>query len=345
MTAIVSVIIPAFNAAPTIARTIASAQRQTVSDIEILVIDDGSTDATRSLAEQAAREDSRIKVLSQANAGVCAARNRALAEASSAFMAPLDADDIWHAEKLERQLSAIRAAPAGTGLVYNWYRRIDDNDRVVPVSPSPRISGQVLHRHLEWNFISNGSNILVPAELARSVGYAQPIPGAGQQGAEDYLFQLRLARTHRFACVPAWLTGYRLSRGGLSTGVERMLRAHLAMYAIMRDELATEYPSALPVIARRRAELLVELARNRLRRGKVPPAIGHLGAAFTSSPRAAIEAVLREFSALRSRMTEPHNEQARPFHDYAPDEPDGAWRTRRSDRLLSWLESLDRTGP
>lgn len=343
MSALVSVIIPAFNAAPTIARTIASVQRQTVGELEILVIDDGSRDGTNAIALQAAQDDSRIRVIRQANAGVAAARNTAMAHAKGEFIAPIDADDVWHPEKLARQVSALRTAPSGTGLVYNWYRRIDTADRVRPGSPAPVIEGRVLHRHLEWNFISNGSNLMMPAELARAAGYAAPIAGAGQQGAEDYLFQLRIARSHKIACVPAWLTGYRLSEGSLSTQVGAMLRAHLAMYALLEQESAGAVPTIVPVIARRRAQLQIELARNRLRRKAPLEAILLLGKAIVGAPAAAGAAMVTEARAAlaRTRAQPEPRDAGRLFEEYAADEPDGPWAPRRSPALLAWLTRLD----
>lgn len=343
MSALATVIIPAFNAARTLAATIASAQQQTLRELEILVIDDGSRDATPDIACEAARHDSRIRVIRRANAGVAAARNAAIEQATGTFIAPLDADDIWHPEKLERQVAALRAAPAGTGLAYNWYRRIDAEDIVRAGSPAPIVEGSVLHRHLEWNFISNGSNLMVPSEIARRFGYAAPVAGPGQQGAEDYLFQLRIARHYRFVCVPAWLTGYRVSAGGLSTKVATMLRAHLAMYALIEAEEAAAVPTIGPVIARRLAQLRVELARNRLRRGAVLECLALICKALAGAPGAATGTALGELrKALALGQTRTNAQPPfRRFADYGPSESDGPWQPLRSAALLAWLARLD----
>ena len=348
MSPLVSVIIPAFNAAPTIARAIGSARAQTLTDIEILVIDDGSQDSTAELADAAASIDDRLRVFRQPNAGVAGARATGLAVARGEYVAPLDADDIWHPEKLERQVRAIRNAPLRTGLAYNWYRRIDDHDRVISGSSSPVLEGPVLHRHLEWNFISNGSNILVPTALARAVGYSAPLDGSTRQGAEDYLFQLRIARDHRFVCVPAWLTGYRTSGDGLSTKVEAMLRAHIAMYAQIESECSVSAPTVRPVIARRHAQLRVELARHRLLRGAAGDALFLLLRALGYSPaaagghvltqaRLAWEMLLRTQGGSRGLDQRP----ARVFDDFGPEEPDGVWRPKRRRALIHWLSQLD----
>jgi glycosyltransferase involved in cell wall biosynthesis len=97
-----SVVIPAFNAKETIGEAIASILGQTVLPTEILVIDDGSTDATAALAEQA---HPLVRVIAQANTGCGGATTRGMAESRHAIIATLDADDVWLPGKMERQLS------------------------------------------------------------------------------------------------------------------------------------------------------------------------------------------------------------------------------------------------
>lgn len=100
---IVSVVVPAYNAAAYITGTLASVCAQTLSAFELLVIDDASTDATVSLVEEAAARDSRIRLLRQPrNAGPSSARNRGIAEARGTWVALLDADDIFTLDRLER---------------------------------------------------------------------------------------------------------------------------------------------------------------------------------------------------------------------------------------------------
>ena len=104
----VSVIIPAYNSGPLVEEAIGSALAQTRPPAEVVVIDDGSTDDT---AERLARFGPPVRVIRQANGGVSAARNRGLAAATGAFVAFLDADDVWHPDKLRRQLEAFAKRP------------------------------------------------------------------------------------------------------------------------------------------------------------------------------------------------------------------------------------------
>ena len=107
----VSIITAAFNARPFLRATLASASRQTFNDFEHLVVDDGSTDETATIAEQLATADPRIKVIRQQNLGASAARNAAITRAAGDYLAILDADDLWMPEFLEEQLSILAAHP------------------------------------------------------------------------------------------------------------------------------------------------------------------------------------------------------------------------------------------
>lgn len=117
---LVSILIGAYNAEPWIAETLASAAGQTYPNVEVVLVDDGSTDGTLQVARQFEAE--RVRVVSQRNQGACAARNRAFAESRGDFVQYLDADDILHPEKLERQLNRLADEPEGTVATGPWVR-------------------------------------------------------------------------------------------------------------------------------------------------------------------------------------------------------------------------------
>jgi succinoglycan biosynthesis protein ExoO len=115
----VSVLVPAYNAAPFLTRAVRSALRQTMADVEVIVVDDASTDATLEVARGLAAEDPRVRVLSnEVNQGEARTRNRALAAARGAWIALLDADDAWLPNRLERMLAAGQAADVVTDDLY-----------------------------------------------------------------------------------------------------------------------------------------------------------------------------------------------------------------------------------
>ncbi len=103
----ISCVIPVFNGERHLAETIDSVRAQTCPALEILVVDDGSTDASARIAEDAAD----VRVLRQANGGTAAARQAGILAARGTFVALLDADDLWHPEKLARQLARFEARP------------------------------------------------------------------------------------------------------------------------------------------------------------------------------------------------------------------------------------------
>ena len=100
----VSVVIPAYNSASYLAEAVESALGQTFKDLEILVVDDGSTDETQELMR---RYGPPVRCLSQENTGVATARNRGIDESRGRYVAFLDADDVWQPDKLEKQLAAL----------------------------------------------------------------------------------------------------------------------------------------------------------------------------------------------------------------------------------------------
>ncbi len=114
---VISVVIPTYNGERYLMQTVGSVQAQTFADWELIVVDDGSKDGTPALAQALADQDSRIRVVRQANGGIASARNRGLAEAdpASEYIAYLDHDDLWRPNALDALLGAARSLPSGVG--------------------------------------------------------------------------------------------------------------------------------------------------------------------------------------------------------------------------------------
>jgi glycosyltransferase involved in cell wall biosynthesis len=223
---LVSLVIPAYNASEFIERTLVTARDQSYANIEIIVIDDGSTDNTRELVDQAVAVDSRIRIISTTNMGVAAARNRGIAEATGDLVAFLDADDIWHPSKIEKQVALLATLPEDWGAVYSLYYFIDNEDRIVREGNSRTASGYILARHASFRFISNGSALLVRKAAAVSVGGFDPsYAAAGIGGCEDLDFELRLFARYKAAAIPERLVGYREYAGNMSSDYYRMSRS------------------------------------------------------------------------------------------------------------------------
>ncbi len=235
----VAVVVPAYNAQGTLAATIASVRAQSFRDLEIIIVDDGSRDATTAIAEDAARSDPRIRVLSQANAGVAAARNLGWQSTSAPFIAFVDADDLWAADKIERQMAALEQGGPGTGLAYTWYAMIDQHDRIIYKSDPVYHQGDVIDGILSDNFIGNGSAPLVRRSVLTETGGFDPgLRDRDAQGCEDWQFYCRVAGTFRFAVVPDHLVGYRQLPDAMSANLPRMLRSWL----LVTDEMMERGP-------------------------------------------------------------------------------------------------------
>ncbi len=340
---LISVVVPAYNAVPTLDETMRSVLRQTHAELEVIVVDDGSKDATRQMADAFAAQDARVRVISKPNGGVAAARNTGIDAARGDYVALLDADDLWHPDKLRRQLELFHKGPSTLGLVYNWYRRIDTSGRVVDPSAAPIVEGWVLYRHLDWNFVSNGSTPLIRRSALGDIRFDPALNAAGNQGCEDYLLQLQIALKHQFACVPAYLTGYRRTEGAMTADAGRMIRSHIHMYEVLWPDL----DAAGRELARRRmATFHAEYARNRIRRGKVGEALGAIGQAFardfTGAPLKLAEQARLAFVYLSRTGDAPERSvDPRHFDAYSETEVDTVWDSRRRLQRFKNLAALD----
>lgn len=236
---LVSVVIAAFNAAAFIEATCRSAMRQTWNALEIIVVDDGSTDGTDGLVAALAATDPRIRLIRQPNLGVAAARNRAIAAATGEFIAPLDADDLWDPTKIARQVERLQEAGPSAGMAYCWWAWIDVHDRLLDRSPSWRIEGRALERLVEVNFTGSASVPLYRRSALDQVGFYDPsLREKNSQGCEDWDLALRVAEHHEVVVVPSMLVGYRRRGDSMSAGCDTMWRS--------QDEVLTALAARQP---------------------------------------------------------------------------------------------------
>lgn len=330
---LISVIIPAYNAEATLAATIQSVLEQTHKAIEVLVVDDGSHDGTARLAGSFA--DGRVRLISIANSGVANARNVGIAASEGSYIAPLDADDLWHPHKLELQLARMKQAGSATGVVYNWFRCIDGTDHVTGRAPMPRVEGYVLHRHLDWNFISNGSTPLIRRTALGELRYETALHQARNQGCEDYLLQLQLSQRTQFALVPAFLTGYRRLAGSMSTDAAKMIRSHIQVFETLRPALPA---TARKIVDRRLAQFHIEYARNRARRAHPAAAGAAAVSALRYAPGTALAQAVREI--CKAATSRPGTRQSSSAPTWSLQDPFDGRGLEIPDERLRRLEKL-----
>ncbi|GAB3313960.1 glycosyltransferase family 2 protein [Luteimonas notoginsengisoli] len=219
----VSVVMPVYNAENTMRRSIESVLGQSFADLELVAVDDGSTDASVGILREYAAADSRVRLIRQdRNAGVAAARNAGLAAASGSHIAFLDSDDWWHCRKLELQLQQMDAA--GALVSYASYQRMAEDGRALSIVRPPAVVGYA--EMLQGNHIGNLTGIY---DRRMGDGSFRKI------GHEDYVFWLeRVRRAGRAIRVEhdEPLAYYLVREGSVSAN---KLRAAAWQWRIYRD--------------------------------------------------------------------------------------------------------------
>jgi glycosyltransferase involved in cell wall biosynthesis len=190
----VSAVIPTYNRGSVIGRAVASVRAQTYPDVEIIVVDDGSTDDTLSRLEE--MSDPSLRVLrTPVNAGASAARNLGIAEARGELIAFLDADDEWLPDKTERQVARFAEAPEGVGVVYCGIREVSPD--WPPIDRVPRHRGD-LYETLRVVNVLRTSGVMVRRPVFEAVGgFDTALPAR-----HDWDLWLRIARHYAVEFVP-----------------------------------------------------------------------------------------------------------------------------------------------
>ena len=212
---LISVVIPVYNGEKTIKETLESVLNQTFSDFEVIVINDGSQDSTLEVVSKI--QDPRIKVFSYPNAGLSASRNRGIARASGEYIALIDADDLWTADKLEAQVKALQANPEAA-VAYSWTDFINESNQFLRRGCYLSVNGDSYANLLVVNFVENGSNPLIVKQAFTEVGTFDESLG----NAADWDMWLRLAARYHFVAVPSPQILYRQSSHSMSSNVHSL---------------------------------------------------------------------------------------------------------------------------
>lgn len=220
----VSVIIPTYNYGRFIKEAIDSALGQTYAPLEVVVVDDGSTDDTSAVV---AEFGELVRYIKQENAGVCAARNRGVTKSSGELIAFLDADDIWEPTKLEKQV--VKFDDPDVGLVHCGMRVFDS------------VSGDTIEFHLEGSEDDTVENLLLwkqplivgPGGTVMTTRQAFDESGGFDTRAkvgEDWDLCYRIARRHKVGFVAEPLVNYRSHGGSAHLNVDEMERGMALFY-------------------------------------------------------------------------------------------------------------------
>lgn len=217
----VSVIIPTYNYARFLREAIDSALAQTHPALEIIVVDDGSTDETPQIL---AGYGDRIRAIRQNNLGVGAARNTGIAAARGEYLSFLDSDDIWQPRKLEMEIARFEADPS-LGMVHCGAESFDAAGNTLLVSLTG-MEGWIASELLRLDrqvITAPGSGMIVPKRVAEEIGgYDDRL-----QPSEDWDFCYRVAARYRVGFVGEVLVRYRLHGNGIHLNIPRMETAML----------------------------------------------------------------------------------------------------------------------
>ncbi len=242
----VSVIMPAYNVEPYIGMAMGSALAQTFTDLELIVVDDGSTDGTAAVAAELARCDDRVRLIRQANRGLAGARNAALRAGCGEFFALLDSDDLWHREFLAEQIAILDARPEvdivsgnawclGGGLDGRHARPFPDT------RPQPDLAV----------ILNDERSVFIMSVFRRRVYDTVGLFDESLRTNEDYEFWLRAAIAGlRFARNDRPLGHYRLRSDSLSASDLRMVRGIRNVYKKVRPTLVEHHPHELAILDR-----------------------------------------------------------------------------------------------
>ncbi|MDZ7847551.1 MAG: glycosyltransferase family A protein [Owenweeksia sp.] len=219
-----SIVIPVYNAAATLPETLASVAGQSFHGYEVILVDDGSDDDSAEIIKKwLAKHPDNTRVISQANAGLGAARNHGIAEAKNPWIAFLDADDLWHKKKLEILQKKIHKQPADVH--YHAVRSFG-------------LKRTRLRRIFQLNSLKDiliKGNPLIPSATVVKRTVLQQYPFSENQqhhGAEDLHLWLRLLHAERnFRCYGDALTDYR-ETGGMSTQLDHHLKQ---VFSVLED--------------------------------------------------------------------------------------------------------------
>ena len=267
---IFSVVIAAHNAESTIGLTIDSVLSQSEQDFELIVMDDGSEDRTLRVALEKADADPRIKVTSQCNQGVSAARNLGAALARGHYLAFLDADDVWHVDKLAMHRAAHEADPA----LEASYARIvfcteEEGELKAGRTRSSVQEGPCqLEDVLIENVVCTMSNLVIERQSFLEIGGFKRT----MRHAEDQDLLARFVGEGRRLCgIAETLVGYRMSADGLSCDFIAMLTAWKELVGRWSDRIDMRRAEALycRYLARRtlRSGTTMAVTREFVRRG------------------------------------------------------------------------------
>lgn len=254
---LVSVVIASYNMGHYLAEAIDSVLAQDYSPLQVIVVDDGSTDDTERVLERYAHRDN-VQVIRQANGGQTSAKNCGLSVAAGKYVGFCDADNAWTPGKVSRQVGLFDEEKR-IGVVYGDVTLIDGAGRDLPTPRVKRYSGRVTRPLLLDNFVTFNTALVLRSAIVECGGFDRSL----KMGI-DYDLWLRISTAYEFRYVSEVFARYRVWEGQMSRNVERRFES---AFRIM-EKFVANYPGAVSDRDRRVAWAYSLVSRARWRFGE-----------------------------------------------------------------------------
>ena len=222
---LVSVVIPLYNCEKYIMKAVQSILVQTYKRIELIIIDDGSTDSSLKIVKNI--KDKRVRIITKQNGGLAQARNSGISESKGELIGFLDADDYWHPSKIERHLIHFESS-SDIGLSFSYSQFCDENNNLIPLYQISMINNIKAKDIFFKNPVGNGSTFLIKRQLAHEISGLRNLklsgihlfnPDLSQSEDIECWLRITLGTNWKIEGIPYILTYYRINNFGLSSNL------------------------------------------------------------------------------------------------------------------------------
>ena len=255
----ISVVIPSYNRQDYILEALESVFVQSYSNVEIIVVDDGSDDQTIEMLNPLAKAK-RLSLLDLKHVGVSAARNRGVEKAQGKYIAFLDSDDLFHPEKLTKQMLLFERKPH-LGFVHSNFAKFDDHGKDLGIRDMSKLRGQAYPWILqEWSALIPPSTLLIPKEIFKEVGGFDESIAWG----EDVDLYFRVASHYEIDMVPETLTRIRVHAASASAA---KIGSAESFHKVLEKAVSADPKLSGPFVRKAFSKLYVNKSQNILGEG------------------------------------------------------------------------------
>lgn len=253
---LVSVIIPSYNGGKYLPETLDSVLKQTYTDYEIIIVDDGSSDDTKDVVERYRKKfPEKIKYIYQKNAGPASARNNGIRNSSGEFIAFVDCDDVWVSEKLQVQVDYLRKHPQ-CGFVFSDVFALDKDGRIGKTMmrfKHPE-SGKIFYSLLKENFVLTLTLVTRRKCIEKVNGFCEDL-----LSSEDHHCWLKMANFYDGVYINLPLAFYRIRQDGLSSATVSLREKDIRVIDMIIDEFPDRYKNGVSHYKKAKSNLYYEI--------------------------------------------------------------------------------------